>query len=200
MTSFKKFKSVLVPEFIINKKLLLAAFIDDIKKSNEKINKWLEENDPAIIVKCKKLGGFFFSKTSLLYVLANVNESIIQVMVKEEYLYIYKAAANLCLFLSIIGFIICLVCNIMIFVHFLWNIKYYCNAQIPDYNPTSVFSSKAMLLSKKLWTVLLLLANAVVLLAAINNLVGNYIGERPMVKVGRAVRKAVEANKAASGL
>ena len=121
-------------------------------------------------------------------------------MVKEEYLYIYKEAANLCLFLSIIGFIICLVCNIMIFVHFLWNIKYYCNAQIPDYNPTSVFSSKAMLLSKKLWTALLLLANVVVLLAAINNLVGNYIGERPMVKVGRAVRKAVEANKAASGL
>ena len=56
MISFKKFKSVLVPEFIINKKLLLAAFIDDIKKSNEKINKWLEENDPVIIVKCKKLG------------------------------------------------------------------------------------------------------------------------------------------------
>lgn len=196
MKSFKSFLSSLVPEFIRNKNNLLLLVIDDIKKSNKTVNNWLEENDPSIIRKCTKYNEVVFPKAYFLYLFYLFNTIIMQVMIKEEYIHIYEEYANFSLFLSVIGFIICVICHVIIFVHFLHNIKYYYNIQIPDANPisTPVFYVKSILLTKKLLIIVLFIAAFVGILIGINELVVNYtVGGKPFAKKFKADIEAIKA-------
>jgi len=119
----------------IKKNLLLA--VNNIKKYNGRAHNWMKTNDPLLIRKFTETGTFFFMKSYYIYLMYQIINRFSQYMIKEEYVYLYKNAGIICLCIAIVGFIICFICYVSIFVHYLYNFTYYNN--LPEDTAIKIF-------------------------------------------------------------